>query len=496
MRDTGRRCLQCDYNLTGLTGGQCPECGWGIDEELVAFAAGTDSSGGRRALFVVLAALLAVWCFVPALLSLVLGGGVLAAPSPKAGTLVAGLCFVSMIAAGGLLASVAVLGASPTRRFPMHAPRLLRACRLVGWIEVLAASVLALVQTSLVNDGLVVLGITWTYWAFPGLVLLFAGTVAFTTPAESMRQMRSTLARRGAETVRSPPFTVEAAGAFEPDAVQVAWDASERPTNDALEALIDAAWREKLALAEQRKQLLYNGALGRLVSSAMDEGRLTLSIGATNYRDFLGTNLYNAAAVRGLGEQFLSNALGTTATVVTRDGNLAYGRRSERVAYHAGYLHTFGGTLEAIDQGPDLSFDVFAAVRRELREELGLADDEIVEMVCTGLVRDHEIMQPELLFDAAIKLSKAELLARFESAADDEHTALEMVDDDPEAIVPFLSRADRIAPVAVAAMMLHGRRCWGREWYENAGYLLFGELPPWRGKSSHDDANAAQQARP
>ena len=29
--DAGLRCLECDYNLTGLTSGRCPECGWEVD---------------------------------------------------------------------------------------------------------------------------------------------------------------------------------------------------------------------------------------------------------------------------------------------------------------------------------------------------------------------------------------------------------------------------------------------------------------------------------
>ncbi len=33
--DVGRRCLECDYNLTAITTSRCPECGWVIDWDLV-----------------------------------------------------------------------------------------------------------------------------------------------------------------------------------------------------------------------------------------------------------------------------------------------------------------------------------------------------------------------------------------------------------------------------------------------------------------------------
>lgn len=40
--DVGLRCVQCQYNLTGLTGNICPECGWTIDWKLAA-----DPESGR-----------------------------------------------------------------------------------------------------------------------------------------------------------------------------------------------------------------------------------------------------------------------------------------------------------------------------------------------------------------------------------------------------------------------------------------------------------------
>jgi hypothetical protein len=35
MENAALRCLNCDYNLTGLTGAVCPECGGTIDWDVV-----------------------------------------------------------------------------------------------------------------------------------------------------------------------------------------------------------------------------------------------------------------------------------------------------------------------------------------------------------------------------------------------------------------------------------------------------------------------------
>ena len=184
------------------------------------------------------------------------------------------------------------------------------------------------------------------------------------------------------------------------------------------------------------------------------------------------------ASILNLAIPSLNNALGTSATVITRDGYLLYGRRSDNVAYHCGYLHTFGGTVDRSDRTPDGTYDLFAAIRRELREELSLADDEIGEVVCTGLACDHQIHQPELLFDVQMNVTRGELLTRFDDHADPEHVAIESCLDEPESIVPFVTSTRLIAPVAVAAMLLHGRGCWGHDWYESTSFVLFGEMPP------------------
>jgi 8-oxo-dGTP pyrophosphatase MutT (NUDIX family) len=171
--------------------------------------------------------------------------------------------------------------------------------------------------------------------------------------------------------------------------------------------------------------------------------------------------------------------LGISSTVMTRDGFLVFGRRGDRVAFHAGHLHTFGGLLEPSDRNTSGRFDVFGAAIRELVEELGVRRDEVVEFLVTGLVRDRSILQPELLFEANLTLSRAELTARFDpTLPGQEHTGLEFVHDEPEATVAFLRRSTPVAPVAAAAMLLHGRHAWGADWYEQSCYVLYGELPP------------------
>ncbi len=271
-------------------------------------------------------------------------------------------------------------------------------------------------------------------------------------------------------------FTVDAFGRFGPGQVHVRWEASPRPTTAELEAAIASAWEAAAVDCAARGAMLYNGPLVRWRGHAIRDGVLQIDAGPTNFRDFVGTNLYGRARIDEIGRERFANPIGTTGTVITADGWLVYGRRSQRVAWHAGYLHTFGGALEAADLRPDGSIDAFAAVHRELAEELRVGAEEIECTSCVGLIHDHEIWQPELLFEIRLRVECSALLGRLD--LDDphqEHVSLEPVRDEPDALVPFIRRAAPVAPIGVGAICLHGRHRWGEEWYARALLDLYGQ---------------------
>lgn len=276
------------------------------------------------------------------------------------------------------------------------------------------------------------------------------------------------------------PFEILAQGRFNPQSVRVRHDPSVRPTTPELEAAIHAEWEKQVAFARRTNRMLFNGELLRYVGHVMRgncENRGTpitdetfeLTVGPTCYRDFVGTNLFGGRFLKQFGWNMFSNAVGTTATVLTVDNRICYGRRSSRVSYHAGYVHTFGGALEAADRWADGSIDAFASVARELKEELGLERGELVHFECVGMIRDKEIHQPEMLFEATLDLTADELYRRWQDAeSKDEHEDVVSLANEPEAIVPFIKSCGLIAPVAIGALLLHGRLSWGDDWFRQA----------------------------
>ncbi|MBI5762530.1 MAG: hypothetical protein HZA51_03280 [Planctomycetes bacterium] len=258
----------------------------------------------------------------------------------------------------------------------------------------------------------------------------------------------------------SERIVVQACGRFPRERVRVTFDAAPRPSTPALDAFIAEEWERQVALAKGTQRMLFNGGMLRYVSHAVREDasgqRFEMTVGPTCYRDFVGTNLYGGHWLDRVGWERFSNAVGTTATILTADGMICYGRRSQRVAFHAGHVHTFGGALEMNDRTADGSVDVFGSLRRELREELALTPDDIDAIECVGLIRDKEIHQPELLFEARVRLTAKEIHIRWESAeAKDEHEGIVSFRDDPAAIEAFISSCGAIAPVAVGALVIH-----------------------------------------
>ncbi len=161
-----------------------------------------------------------------------------------------------------------------------------------------------------------------------------------------------------------------------------------------------------------------------------------------------------------------ANPIGTSATVIASDGWLLFGRRSDRVICHAGYVHTFGGGLEPADGLGQPEIDPFSCIQRELNEELGITPAEITQMSCLGLLRDPSVHQPELIFDAWVELPRAEIEARMApDGPEQEHAELLACREEPRAMTEFARHTRLLAPIALGALLLHGLQLFGRDWY-------------------------------
>lgn len=481
----GPPCPECGYDLTGLTSSRCPECGWVIDARLldVLTRAKPLAAGARFRAVVALASL------VLTVLILLVTRRMIAVTRFAWNDLFDLMAFAAAVSAALGLMTLALLALRAHRAGDSDRAKV--RTRLQAWATAsllmgitAAGGAWALpraLPTATSQTSLLEFGLRAALFALPGLMLLVMASLLFESRRGRVQRAEAIIAVEDEREIGAP-FLVQAFGRYAASQVTQAWHDHPRRSPPEVEALIGRTWERKCAEAKEKGILLYNGELARLLRCQASPVSLHLDLGPGCYRDFVGTNLHNAAAVVAYGDDCLGNPCGVSSNVITADGFLLLGRRNDRVAYHPGFLHPFGGALEADDRAAQ-RFDLFSAARRELCEELLLTPDEIRAMTCIGLVRDREMLQPEFLFDAVLTVSLADVLARFDPLAHhQEHTRLESCFDLPEEVIPFLSRSQPVAPIGEGGLLLHGRHEWGMDWYETTCLVLYGEIPPeWKG---------------
>jgi 8-oxo-dGTP pyrophosphatase MutT (NUDIX family) len=198
---------------------------------------------------------------------------------------------------------------------------------------------------------------------------------------------------------------------------------------------IDEAWTSACARPGVH---LFDGPLCRFERLSATPEHFQLNVSRCSYKQFLGTNGTHPHWATSHGWSSLANAVGTSAALVSGDGWLVFGRRSSAVALYPGWAHPFGGILE-----PGETTDLLAEMQRELSEEIGLGAADISELACIGLVRDPQLLQPELIYLARTSLSLAELERRLDAG---EHTACWSVRATPTAIAAALA-GEQLTPV-------------------------------------------------
>jgi len=222
-----------------------------------------------------------------------------------------------------------------------------------------------------------------------------------------------------------------------------------------VEELIDQAWHAALARPGAH---LFDGPMCRLErwDASPDGNRLRLWLSQTSYKPFFGTNMSHPDLFERYGPDVMANPVGVSPALETSDGFLLLGRRNAAVAYYPNRVHPFAGALEPSDNG-----DLFAAVRRELKEELSLEDAKVPEVRCTGIVLEQALRQNEFIFRARTTLSRQQVESRLDREEHRGSYALPVT----EAGVNHAIMDPQLTPVAVATLLLWGRHRFGEAWF-------------------------------
>lgn len=252
-------------------------------------------------------------------------------------------------------------------------------------------------------------------------------------------------------------LTFHAAGDWARGQLRLTQAASTQHAPREIQRIVDDTWSR---VASQPGVHLFDGPMCRLESWHAAPDRLDLTLSRTTYKSFVGTNLHHPELADRYGPTVLANPVGVSPALETADGWLLMGRRNASVAYYPNRVHPFAGALEPRDAD-----DVFAAVERELAEELNFtAASDVAEVRCTGIAEDRAIRQPELIFRARSTRTRVQIEAMLDRT---EHHAAWAIPATAAAVDEALRQPAELTPVAVAALLLWGRVTLGQPWFDD-----------------------------
>jgi len=156
---------------------------------------------------------------------------------------------------------------------------------------------------------------------------------------------------------------------------------------------IERAWAKKL----ETHPKTYDGFKFRLHAVVKSDDKVTLQVGLTNYKEYVGTQ--TNPRLRAAGNAHLSNALGCECVLTTSDNKIVLLRRSRAVAFASGLYNGPSGHAEPqYVWNKNNSREVLRdGIVREIVEEVGIPEKALSEPRLIGVMRDADL-KPDCLF--------------------------------------------------------------------------------------------------
>jgi 8-oxo-dGTP pyrophosphatase MutT (NUDIX family) len=260
-----------------------------------------------------------------------------------------------------------------------------------------------------------------------------------------------------AQVISAPAgkVVIRLAGEWPPERLRIQIVPSTWSAPPSVQEQIDSTWE----IVARSGIHLFDGPMCRLEVFHATPAELSLSVSETTYRIFVGTNLRHPELADTYGQSVLANSIGVSVLVRTTDGFILLGRRNETVVYWPSRLHPFAGALEPADES-----NPFVAATRELHEEAGLAESDISDLRCVGMVSDHYLRQPEMILRAQTQLTRQQIESQI--GREEHHDLVAFEAADPPIQAALANPA--LTPVALGGLILWGRSEWGDAWMQNA----------------------------
>jgi len=164
----------------------------------------------------------------------------------------------------------------------------------------------------------------------------------------------------------------------------------------------------------------------------------------------------------------LGCALSVCSVVETSDNYILLDKR-QGVETYVGRYHVIGGFFERnLDMATHMAMpDPFAAMRREIREEVGIQEADISTQYCLGVVYDMVMPHGEMCFLTQLTISLDEVIHQ-RMPEDDEIKELQTLKVSAQSLRDFLvANHGNISPTGEPNLLLYGSWKFGERWFKD-----------------------------
>jgi hypothetical protein len=197
-------------------------------------------------------------------------------------------------------------------------------------------------------------------------------------------------------------------GKFYPDNIKTFYEPKRINQTENVVEFIESEWSDFV----DKNSTAFNGRLFRVDRYNLKENNLIeLHLNDTDYKEFVGTRDYEF--IRRFGSENAANPLSVGAVMVTNDNKIVLGKRSKDIdigksknSVAAGYLDPEKDMTNSANS--DSTVDIFSGIKREIYEETGITNGDIVGLVCMGLINNKEKNQINAPFYCKLDISAKE----------------------------------------------------------------------------------------
>jgi hypothetical protein len=242
---------------------------------------------------------------------------------------------------------------------------------------------------------------------------------------------------------------------------------------------LDKVWDEGFKEAREKGYVLTNGQLARYSGHSIKNGCLTLDVGKTNFKEFIGTNVFLGDGGRlKLQPTQMSNPISVLSTILTNDDNTVVSFRNKSPSYKADFYSLFGRGLREPQELIDGRVHLFNLVKNIVSNELKLSSNDVGDPSLVGL--NHSLFgfgdysEYMLLFKMQIQKNAKELMNRKNEIVgkNRKYKDIRLIPlNNGDELKRFLNENHySFVGTGEPGLVLLGREKFGEEWTDNLNY--------------------------